>query len=232
MTSKPLLIVFAKRPEPGKVKTRLCPPFRPEQAAAFYACVLEDVLEATAAFGAELGCALRLAIHPDEAVDAPGVEVPTSFERVSQRGEGLAERMENALMDAAAEGFGPILIRGSDSPAMDGPVVARALQALEKVDLALCPDLDGGYNLVAFREAVRGVFDHPMSTGRVLEDTVGKARELGLRVALLPKGFDIDTANDLQHLAARRKGLRTCSRTFAFLDTEGLWPNEEKRRET
>ena len=221
---RPLLVVFAKRPEPGKVKTRLCPPFSPDQAAAFYACLLEDVLEESASIARELDLALRLCIHPGDAVEEPGVAVPPEFDRVAQTGEGLAARMAHAFEQAAAEGFGPILVRGSDSPALDRRTVERALDALGDVDVVLCPDLDGGYNLVGLREPIAGLFDHAMSTERVLRDTVRQAESRGRRVALIEAGFDIDTHQDLERLRANEHAMRTCSRTCAYLDTHGLWP--------
>lgn len=221
---RPLLVVFAKRPEPGKVKTRLCPPFTPEQAAAFYACLLEDVLAETARIGRELGMTVRLCIHPDEAVARPGVAVPDGIECVAQVGEGLAARMTQAFARAAVEGYGPVLVRGSDSPALDRHTVEKALEALRDVDVVLCPDLDGGYNLVGQREPIPTLFEHAMSTDRVLRDTVEHAQAEGRTVALLPKGFDIDTWDDLTHLRENEHAMRTCSRTVAFLDAHGLWP--------
>ncbi len=222
----PLLIVFAKRPAPGAVKTRLCPPFTAEQAAGFYACLLEDVLEAMARAAPPLGLALRLAIHPEGAVGAPGVPVPPGCSVVGQQGADLSERMEHAIAAAAAEGFGPILVRGSDSPALDGATLAGALAALARAELVLCPDRDGGYNLVGLRRPAPGLFDHPMSTGSVLRDTLAQAASLGLRAELLPEGFDIDTADDLRVLRATPDAMGTCSRTWAWLDAHDLWPSD------
>lgn len=224
MSRGPLLIVFAKRPAPGSVKTRLCPPFTPEQASAFYACMLEDVLEAMARAGPPLGLALRLMIHPAEAVARPGVPVPAGFTVVGQQGPGLAERMEQAFATASGEGFGPILVRGSDSPALDGSVLEAALAALDRVDLVLCPDRDGGYNLVGLRGPAPGIFDHAMSTDSVLKDTLARADALGVRHAVLPAGFDIDTVDDLRVLRTTSGAMRSCSRTCAYLDENRLWP--------
>ncbi|MCP5059672.1 MAG: glycosyltransferase [bacterium] len=222
----PLLIVFAKRPDAGAVKTRLCPPFTLLQAAEFYACLLEDVLEAMARAAPALGLSLRLAIHPDEAVESPGVPVPVGCSVVGQRGPGLSERMEHAIGEAAAEGFGPILVRGSDSPALDGAVLEAALVGLEQADLVICPDLDGGYNLVGLRRPAPGIFDHPMSTASVLGDTLAQADRLGLRHVVLPEGFDIDTIDDLRVLRTTMNTMGSCSRTRAYLDEKDLWPRD------
>ena len=221
----PLLIVFAKRPEPGRVKTRLCPPFTPEQAAAFYACLLADVLDEMARVAPSLGLGLRIALDPPEAVDAPGLELPATYERRAQRGPDLSARMQHAFEEAAAEGHGPILLRGSDSPALDHDTLAAALGALESHDVVLCPDLDGGYNLVGQNEPTPGLFEHAMSTGSVLDDTCANARARGKRVHRLDPGFDVDTAEDLRRLQHSPVAMRICSRTSAYLDRHSLWPS-------
>jgi rSAM/selenodomain-associated transferase 1 len=220
------LLVFAKEPRPGEVKTRLCPPFEPGQAAAFYAALLEDVLAASAAAAASLGLTPILFVAPAEACERVARHAPAAILALPQRGPDLGARMTAALVDAAARGHEPLLLRGSDSPLLGEATLAAALAALARADLALSPDLDGGYTLVALRRPAPGLFDHPMSTATVLEDTLARARALGLRAALLEPGFDVDTASDLHHLArARREGRAAlCPRALAFLDRERLWP--------
>ena len=150
---------------------------------------------------------------------------PTGFRVVPQRGEGLAERMQRSVDEAAAAGASRILVRGSDNPVLDGEAVGRALGALLDADLVLCPDRDGGYGLVGLREPVPGLFDHPMSTGSVLDDTIANADALGLRSHVLEPSFDIDTVEDLRWLAEARNeriaGL--CRRTLEYLDENDLW---------
>jgi rSAM/selenodomain-associated transferase 1 len=220
------LLVFAKQPRPGAVKTRFCPPFTAEQAAAFYACLLDDVLETSAAAAARLDLAPILYATPAEACAALAEQAPAGFRTLPQRGPDLAARMESALAESAAAGFAPLLLRGSDSPLLGETTLRAALDALAGADLAICPDLDGGYNLVALRRPAPGLFQHAMSTAAVLEDTLANARRLGLSARLLEPGFDLDAAADLAHLAAARREGRAgdCPRTLAFLDRHGLWP--------
>ena len=223
--SRGVLIVFARRPEPGRVKTRLTPPLAPEQAAALYAAMLDDALEASAAFARRFALDAVLAVTPPEACAELARRCPPAFRVVAQRGPDLGARMEAAVADAAAEGAAPILLRGSDSPALDADQVGAALAALGEHDVALCPDRDGGYGLVALRHPAAGLFTHPMGTQSALADTVARARELGLRVGLLEPGFDIDTVEDLRLLAAvRRRVAALCPRTLAYLDAQRLWP--------
>jgi len=80
-----VLIVFAKRPEPGRVKTRLCPAFTPAQAAALYRAMLADVLEASAAMAAEAGLDAVLAVAPATACAEQARECPPAFRVLAQR---------------------------------------------------------------------------------------------------------------------------------------------------
>jgi rSAM/selenodomain-associated transferase 1 len=217
------LVVFAKQPLPGQVKTRLCPPFTAEQAADFYACMLEDVLETTLRGSAALGLVAVLALQPPEA--AAAFAAPAGLRCEPQQGADLGARMEHAFARQLAAGHGPVLLRGSDSPTLPFETLSAALLALERSDLVICPDRDGGYNLVGLRRPAPGLFSHPMSTASVLVDTLARAQGAGLTHALLPAGFDIDTAADLALLAeARRQGAAgECPRTLSFLDRHGLW---------
>lgn len=219
-----VVVVFAKQPVPGRVKTRLCPPFTPEQAAGFYAAMLADVLDATLAACGALGLEAVLAVHPPEALGA--LPAPAGLRREAQRGADLGARMEHAMRRELGAGRGPVLLRGSDSPTLGQETLAAALAALAHTDLVLCPDRDGGYGLVGLARPAPGLFSHPMSTASVLADTLARARASGLEYTLLPAGFDLDTADDLALLAsARRHGAAgACPRTLAFLDRHRLWP--------
>ena len=221
-----VIVVFAKRPAPGAVKTRMCPPLAPDQAAAIYAAMLDDVLATTASAAAAARAETWIAVHPARAVGELIARCPPGFHGLPQRGADLAERMEVAVASAAAAGFDRILLRGSDNPALPGEELARGLAALEDADLAVGPDRDGGYGWIALRGPAPGLFDHPMSTASVLEDTLARAAALGLRARTLSASFDLDTAADLAWLAAvRDRGeARECPRTLALLDELALWP--------
>jgi rSAM/selenodomain-associated transferase 1 len=221
-----VVVVFAKRPAPGAVKTRMCPPLTPEQAAALYAAMLDDVLATTAAAAAAAGAATWLAVHPASAVGELATRCPPGFHTVPQRGADLAQRMERAVASAAAAGFARILLRGSDNPALPGSAIVAGLAALADADLAVGPDRDGGYGWIAVRGSAPGLFDHAMSTASVLSLTLARAASLGLRVRTLASGFDLDTAADLTWLAAARSrgDARECPRTLALLDELQLWP--------
>jgi rSAM/selenodomain-associated transferase 1 len=223
--SRGALIVFAKRPRAGEVKTRMTPPLAPEQAAELYTCLLRDVLETSAAIAGRFELDAVLAVQPASACAELRELCSAAFRVVGQRGADLGERMDHAVQEAADAGSAPILLRGSDSPTLDAESVAAALAALRANDLVVCPDRDGGYNLVGLRAAAPGLFAHPMSTRSALEDTLAGARRRGWRVARLPERFDLDRIEDLRWLAAARaQGADAlCPRTLAYLDAHDLW---------
>jgi len=221
-----VLVVFAKAPRAGRVKTRMVPPLTPAEAAGLYASLLADVLEASARFARELGLEALVTVHPAETCGEIARIAPPGFRVVSQRGAGLAQRMSWAAREAAAAGATRILLRGSDSPLLGSESVARALAALDAHDIVLCPDLDGGYSLVGLRRPEPGLFDHPMSTRSVLDDTLARAAELGLRAHVEAASFDLDTIEDLRPLAALRSRPHEtllCRHTLEYADEHDLW---------
>lgn len=219
------IVVFAKAPRPGEVKTRLTPPLAPETAAALYSALLSDVLRTTAEIADALALVPCLAVHPADACAEMSRRAPSGFRILAQRGDSLSQRMEWGVRETAAAGARRILLRGSDSPLLDRARVAAALAALDEVDVALCPDLDGGYSLVGLNRPAPGLFDHPMSTRSVLEDTLANAASAGLRTRTLEASFDIDTIEDLRRLEAFRDGPQAamCRLTLAYLDDHDLW---------
>jgi len=234
------LVVFAKRPQPGLVKTRLCPPLTPEQAAELYRCMLADVLDESARAAHALGLAPVLAVEPPEACVELASSAPPGFRTIAQRGPDLGARMTRVAREAAAAGAPCVLLRGSDSPALGESCLRDAVRALAGADVALSPDRDGGYGLVALgaRALLHGLgspalFDHPMSTASVLSDTIENAARLGLRVTQVTPGFDVDRYDDLRWLAAERHAKETlpCPRTIALLDAQRLWPRGGTARE-
>ena len=191
--SQVALVVIAKSPEPGRSKTRLCPPFTPEQAAILAEAALRDTLTAVAAAPAR-----RRVLALD---GEPGPWLPRGFEVVQQRGDGLGERLGHAL----AEAGGPGLVVGMDTPQLSPALLARAARALRRprTDAVLGPALDGGYWTIGLREPDPAVFEGvPMSSHLTCEAQRRRLAELGLRVATLPRMRDVDTVEDA-HAVAR-----------------------------
>jgi rSAM/selenodomain-associated transferase 1 len=200
-----VLIIFAKEPSPGQVKTRLCPPLSPQAAARLYGLFLEDVLEEMARLPQ---IKIALAYTPASArpffqnLAAPGMQL------VAQAEEDLGERLRQAFDWGFAQRAGTVLIRNSDSPDLPGRLVTEAQEVLEgrgaQVVLGPCPD--GGYYLVGLKSPQPQLFhDITWSGPAVLADTLARAGSLGLTVHLLPSWLDIDTCDDLLTFLASPK---------------------------
>ena len=195
--SKSILALFAKAPLPGQVKTRLCPPLSPSEAASLYEAMLRDILDQhTSLEGAER----VLWFTPPEAVSWFEHAAPAGYGLRPQQGPDLAARMRRLFRVHAQEGYGRIVLRGTDSPTLPPERVSSAFEALERVDLVLCPDRDGGYNLIGLRHPCDELFELELGTAQVLERTVARAGEAGLCVEILPPHHDVDTAQDLMRI--------------------------------
>jgi len=220
-----VLVVFAKDPQPGFVKTRMTPALSPELAASFYREMLADVLEESSRACAALGLLGVLAVTPATAMGRLAVSAPKCFKLVAQVGSDLGSRMAHEVASALAMGMSRVLLRGSDSPALGLRDLEELVIALDKADLAVSPDLDGGYSAIGLRRPAREIFDHPMSTTDVLRDTLARAKSAGLSTCTTEGSFDLDTLEDLRHLARVRDSLpkERCPRTLAFADAHGLW---------
>ena len=188
----PSLLVIAKEPVPGRVKTRLAPPCTPEQAASLALAALGDTLAAA--------LASRRAGRRVLVLDgSPGPWLPDGFDVIAQRGDGLAERLAAAFEDVG----GPAFLVGMDTPQVTPELLDAGLEAVELGDAAFGPALDGGYWAIGLRRPDPGVFeDVPMS-----EDNTGAVQRarlaaLDLRTTDLPPLRDIDTIDDARAVAA------------------------------
>lgn len=198
-----LLIIFAKEPLAGQVKTRLCPPLSPEAAARLYQYFLEDILEE---MGRLAEIRLAVAYSPAGAVNLFQKMAPPGVLLFPQEGDDLSTRLVRAFARGFAAGFGTVLVRNSDSPDLPGAIVLAAEHALQAdgANLVLGPSPDGGYNLVGLKQPQPRLFQGiSWSSPRVLTDTLDLARQLDLAVHLLSSWPDIDTMDDLRAFADR-----------------------------
>jgi glycosyltransferase A (GT-A) superfamily protein (DUF2064 family) len=195
------VLVMAKAPVPGRVKTRLCPPCTPEEAAAVAEAALADTLEMVTRTSAA-----RLVIALD---GEPGPWLPAGFEVIAQRGDGLAARLGNAWADAGGAG----IQIGMDTPHVGADELDACLAALDGPGrpAVLGPALDGGWWVIGLRGAdPHSVFAGiPMSTaaaGRLQGERLGR---LGFDVVRAATHRDIDTVADLLAVAESAPGTRT-----------------------
>lgn len=204
--------LIAKVPEAGRVKTRLCPPLTLSEAAEVAAAMLADTLAAAVSSGADPWCVY----DGDEHLLACLVGPPVRMLR--QIDGGLEARLAAAQADLFARGYGRVVLLGADCPTVSGAYVRQAIDALGDVDVVLGPAVDGGYTLIGTNAPSPALFDGvPMSTDRVLTDTLDRAVQQRLQVRLLAWRHDLDTAADLFEAQASGQ-LAHAPATLAVMD--------------
>ena len=192
---KKRIAVFARRPEPGRVKTRLSPALPADLACELYAAMLDDTFET-----------VRLAQADSRTVfwaDFPDTErSPAGFYWHAQKGAELGARLADAFDTVLVDGAHAVTI-GSDCPGLSPAVLERALAALDRADLVLGPATDGGYWLIGLRRPAPMLFtEMEWSTDSVFSQTLARAAEAGLSVETLPFLDDLDTPADLARLVS------------------------------
>lgn len=193
------LVLMAKQPLPGEVKTRLAPALGAAGAARLYAAFLDDLADQ---LGAIEEVERHLAVWPPDPDAAWLAPYRERFTCVAQRGDGLAARMESMVRDALdRDRCSAVVVVGSDVPTLPVEHVRSAFAALRGgADAVLGPNPDGGYYLLGLVRLVAGVFEVPMSTPEVLKATRSALDRAGARVALLPPWHDVDLPTDLERL--------------------------------
>jgi len=187
------IVVMAKAPVPGRVKTRLCPPCTFAQAAALAEASLADTLAAVCATGA----AWRVVALEGEA----GHWLPSGVDVMAQRGACLGERLAAAFDDTGA----PAVVVAADTPQVTPELLDAALSALARpgVDAVVGPTDDAGYWALGLRAPRPDVFmGVPMSHPTTLAAQRRRLRRLGLRVTDLPALRDVDEIDDAVAVAA------------------------------
>jgi rSAM/selenodomain-associated transferase 1 len=194
------LIMMAKFPRQGHVKTRLADEVGDRHACELYTRFVLDLLQTLPS----REWSFRLALYPWERKrDMVGI-IGKDVIQIPQRGNDLGERMGNIFTETFAEGFMEVVMIGSDVPDLPPEFIDEAFLALAEHDAVLGPACDGGYYLVGFRrEDFRDpIFDDlPWGTPEIFTLQMKRFREQGLRVYILPPWEDVDTLADLAILA-------------------------------
>jgi uncharacterized protein len=214
------LIVIAKEPVPGTVKTRLRPPCTLRQAAELARASLLDTLDAVLA---------TPGMTPTLLLDGrPGAWLPVDVPVVAQRGEGLAERLAGGFEDVP----GPALLVGMDTPQVTPALLGAAISELQHggVDCVLGGAPDGGYWAIGLRRPNRDVFNGvPMSSPHTLRRQRDRLRSLGLRTRELPVLRDVDRIEDARAVAALCPESRF-ARTLRHVQRESCRENDAAPR--
>jgi hypothetical protein len=182
---RPVILLFAKAPVPGRVKTRLAAGIGPQKAADLHRLFVNTMLNRLPKFG-------EVELHLDTLTD----DFPSQNVSVALQSAGnLGDRMLNALTPRL-----PALLLGSDSPTVPDPHIAAMMEA--EADVTLAPTDDGGYWAIAARRTHPAMFARiRWSTADALADTAAACRAAGLTVSLGPSWFDVDEPKDLGRIA-------------------------------
>ena len=204
--------LFAKQPVPGQVKTRMTPPLSPQQASRLYSTALRESLSRLLQADATVAVCYAGERSWFEAA-FPGLPL------LAQRGEGLAERMSNAVQALFADTGGPVVLAGSYSPQLPLVLVNEAIDQVQRRDVVSVPCRDGGYAIIGLRQPTTELFAGiPWSTPLVLDATRRRCRELGLSYHETAGWDDLDDLADLQRLVERSPASLTAQHIVAELD--------------
>ncbi len=192
--SLPLVLVFAKAPRPGQVKTRLAADLGEETAARIYRTMGRTVVDGLRGGPFRIRVCFAPADARTEMADWLG---RADLDFHPQSDGDLGHRMETAAAEAFRSASRVCLV-GTDTPDLDHRVVEEALRGLEDADAVVGPARDGGYYLLALNRLEPSLFrDVPWSTSRVLETTLARAKEAGLTVRTLTMRVDVDRITDV-----------------------------------
>jgi hypothetical protein len=194
-----VLVIMAKAPRPGAVKTRLSPGLSPEAVTAFYCCLLDDTL----ALARSLGDVEVAIMCPDSDVNELARLAGKEVSVVAQKGEGLGAGLTSVFAHFAEAHQRRTIAFNSDSPHLPRSVLEDAFETLAAHDLIVGPTHDGGYYLVGAKASHPALFARDgMGTSSALERLLSRARDLELSVGFADPFYDIDVADDLTRLAA------------------------------
>ena len=198
------IVVFARWPEPGRVKTRLVPPLTPVEACDLHRALVAAALAAAAGAPASTRT-IAWADAPAAPAAPAGVAIPSGF-AVRDQGHGdLGARLERVFADLLAAPGARVVVVGADCPDLGALQITRAFAALASHDLVLGPARDGGYYLIGLARPEPRLFHGiEWGTDRVLAQTLERAA--GLTVARLEVLDDLDTPADLARWRSRAGG--------------------------
>jgi rSAM/selenodomain-associated transferase 1 len=225
------LVIMAKAPRPGAVKTRLTPGLSPEAVTAFYRCLLDDTL----ALARSLGDVEVAIMCPESDVEELAQFAGDGANVVAQKGEGLAAGLTSVFAHFATDlqkqdrqtqdherhaQQRRTIAFNSDSPHLPRSVLEDAFTTLASHDVVVGPTHDGGYYLVGAKASHPTLFANDgMGTSSALERLLSRARDLDLSVGFAESFYDIDVADDLTRLAAElRLAPARAPRTAAWLN--------------
>jgi hypothetical protein len=210
-----VLVIMAKAPRLGAVKTRLAPSLSPPAVTAFYGCLLDDTL----ALARSLSDVEVAIMCPDSDVNELAQLAGKAASVVAQKGEGLAAGLTSVFAHFADDHQRRVIAFNSDSPHLPRSVLEDAFEMLAAHDVVVGPTHDGGYYLVGAKASHPTLFGGDgMGTSSALERLLSRVRDLELSLGFADAFYDIDVADDLTRLAAElRLAPARAPRTAAWL---------------
>jgi rSAM/selenodomain-associated transferase 1 len=215
-----VLVIMAKAPRPGEVKTRLAPSLSPASVTAFYCCLLDDTL----ALARSLSDVEVAIMCPDSDVNELTQLAGNEVSVVAQKGKGLAAGLTSVFAHFAQDRQREdhqqrVIAFNSDSPHLPASVLEDAFKILAAHDIVIGPTHDGGYYLIGAKATHPALFENDgMGTTNALEALLARARTLALSVGFTAPFYDIDVASDLARLAEElRLAPARAPRTAAWL---------------
>ncbi len=194
------LVIMAKQPRIGYTKTRLCPPFTPQQASEFYEALLLDTFTLASSL---TGVRLAVAITPAGSRDYFEQITPPDTLLIPVDGADIGECLVQAMGHLFSIGYNHVIALNSDGPSLPRNYLLQAFNSLNDNDVVLGPGEDGGYYLIGLRKPCPVIFQQiDWSTSLVHSQTLARAETLSLHVALTPSWYDVDTAQEAVRLAS------------------------------
>ena len=215
--NKTALVIFAREPKDGKVKTRLCGDMPSAVVTRLYKAFMRDVI----AIARKAKCDQRFLYYSSSDPSIPFVwSFRDRFQLRRQAGSVLGDRMHQAFVDCSKNGFGKIVIVGTDCLMLTADDIKMAFHELDKCDCVLGPTKDGGYYLIGLNSPDAGLFRRiQWGTSSVLQQTVDRITGMKKTFSLLDQKEDIDTPEDLKRLSRAIKGTNMAVHTQKVLET-------------
>ena len=209
------LVIMAKAPRPGLVKTRLAQSLPQPAVVELYRCLLEDTMALAQSLGGAHVAIMCPASDVEDLSRIAGKRAPV----VAQMGDGLAAGLTSVFRHFTETARRRIIAFNSDSPHLPAAVLQRAFEALATCDVVIGPTHDGGYYLVGAKATHPGLFNGDrMGTSTALEALLSRVRASGFSLCLVDPFYDIDVASDLIRLDADlRLSAPRAPRTAAWL---------------
>ncbi|MDQ3749750.1 MAG: TIGR04282 family arsenosugar biosynthesis glycosyltransferase [Acidobacteriota bacterium] len=214
---KKVVVIMAKVPIVGTVKTRLRPFLSAEQSATLAECFLRDTVGKAKSLPNEL----IIAYTPVEKLDVLLAILSNEQIFIEQKGVNLGDKMFHAFEFAFVQNSDAVVMIGTDSPTFPAQFITQAFEMLSETDAVLGETTDGGFYLIGLQKLEKEIFEAvEWSSPKTFNQMVQNIENLGWKLSLLPNWYDVDTPDDLKRLKKDlSKNPSIAPKTFEFLES-------------